>query len=497
VILTRVAVAPGTAFVRVAATELGDEPRVLAELAAIPGRGPAPTPAAALAAVVGEPPEELVLVHPMSWPPARVAAFARGATRVRTVAGPVAAFAGPGARVVLDVGHSGAEATLMLDGIVVLHRRCGIGGARLDDAVSALLERRGAPPVAGPDRVARWVEARRVREELSLRATAVAQLTGTPVRIDAGDLREVLTPLLRQVVALLRRVLDAAPGRTAAVLLIGGVARTPLLAELVDAEMVGAEMVGAETVGAETVGADVSAGTGGVTVAPRPDVAAVLGALGAIGRGPVGTGTGVAARPTEFRRILPPLPARPRRPFRVALCSVGAIGATAGLLGVGNILVPPRAAVAVPAVVAGGVLVQYGYRLDVPEGWEHSGGLPERRRSLLTPAAAPEGSDLIAVERTPLGYDAGAEPERARAELRAEFDGAVAGGAALSHFDPDLRVAGREVTSYLQTDGAGVVEWFVVLDGDSQLSVGCRHTRSGVLAVRAACAVAVASVRRT
>jgi hypothetical protein len=63
------------------------------------------------------------------------------------------------------------------------------------------------------------------------------------------------------------------------------------------------------------------------------------------------------------------------------------------------------------------VLAQYDYTLRLPPGWRHSGGLPERRRTLLTPAAAPAGSDLISVEQTALGYDSAAEPDRAYREL--------------------------------------------------------------------------------
>ena len=277
----------------------------------------------------------------------------------------------------------------------------------------------------------------------------------------------------------------------ARVLLVGGVARTPLLAELLDEAGIGGE----------------------VAVAPRPDVAAVLGALmlpGAVGRVPPmrgaapsssralpGPGALVspsvgherATEPFAARRLPPPLP-RARRPLRTVLLLVAAAGVVAGLLGVGALLPSPSAAV--PA----GVLVQYGYRLDVPSGWEHTGGLPARRRTLLTPAGAPEGSDLIAVERSPLGYDTGAEPERARAELRAEFDAAVAGRSPLSDFRI-TSVAGREVATYRQQEaGPTVVEWFVLLDGDAQLSVGCKQTASGSAAVRAACAVVVASVRR-
>jgi type VII secretion-associated protein (TIGR03931 family) len=115
---------------------------------------------------------------------------------------------------------------------------------------------------------------------------------------------------------------------------------------------------------------------------------------------------------------------------------------------------------------------------------------------LLTPVAAPEGSDLIAVEHSLLGYDTAAEPQRARAELRAAYDAAVAAGSAFSGYDPGGHVAGRPVTAYRQEEPGGtVVEWFVVLDHDAQLSVGCRHTPAGAEAVRAACAVVVASVR--
>jgi type VII secretion-associated protein (TIGR03931 family) len=177
--------------------------------------------------------------------------------------------------------------------------------------------------------------------------------------------------------------------------------------------------------------------------------------------------------------------------MRVALLAVAAVAVVVALLAAGRSITPA-------GPPAAGVLVQYGYRLDVPAGWEHTGGLPERRRVLLTPASAPEGSDLIAVERSPLGYDSGAEPERARAELYAEFAAAVAAGSRLSGYDPDARVAGRDGVAYRQEDAGGtVVEWFVVLVGDAQLSVGCRHTPANADAVRSACARVVASVGPT
>ena len=166
-----------------------------------------------------------------------------------------------------------------------------------------------------------------------------------------------------------------------------------------------------------------------------------------------------------------------------------------GLAATGTAVAMPVWAPPVAAPGAG-VLVQYGYRVDLPPGWEHTGGLPERRRVLLTRVGAPQGTDLIAVERTPLGYDAGAEPERAAAEMRTVFDESVATGAQLSGYGA-AEVGGRSVTTYRQRERDGaVVEWFVVLDGDAQLSVGCRHTPAGTDVVRAACAAVVGSVRR-
>jgi len=183
-----------------------------------------------------------------------------------------------------------------------------------------------------------------------------------------------------------------------------------------------------------------------------------------------------------------PAPAGRRRRARIAAAGAAAAAVTIAALLLGA-REPPASSE--PA----SLLAQYGYATLLPEGWAHTGGLPERRRTLLAPAAAPAGSDLIIVESTSLGYDAGAEPERAAVELRAVFDAAVATGAPLSDFTPSQRYAGRTVTSYRER-GAATVEWYVLLDGDTQLSVGCQHTAAGAEQVRQACTVVVGSVRR-
>jgi type VII secretion-associated protein (TIGR03931 family) len=472
VIGSRVAVAPGRHAVRVACTT-GGTPRLLAELPthlateaddepAPPAAPTGPRPSdrrvqrrcAALRQIVGPDVVEVVVVHPPGRPPASVQCWLDAATEVaprfRRVAAPVAATAGTPARAVLDVGRTGAEATLLRAGRIVARRSSGVGGDRLDLAVRPLLPGASA------------AEARHVREALSLRPEARYGAQ----RVDAEQVRAALAPLLDEAVAALAEVVAAA-GEPVPVLLTGGVARCPLLAERVDAAGFAAE----------------------VRVAPRPDLAAVLGAL-ALGPPPPAAR---AAAPGPAPRWLPAPPAvgRGRRWGSAAVVAalVGGLAAT-GTAVTMPVWAPPAAA------PGAGVLVQYGYRVDLPPGWEHTGGLPERRRVLLTRVGAPQGTDLIAVERTPLGYDAGAEPERAAAEMRAVFDESVATGAQLSGYGA-AQVGGRSVTTYRQRERDGaVVEWFVVLDGDAQLSVGCRHTPAGTDAVRAACAAVVGSVRR-
>ncbi|MHA6792750.1 type VII secretion-associated protein [Pseudonocardia bannensis] len=496
--------------------------------------GTTPGVASLLADLLEEPPLELTLLHPSSWAPERAAAWAHHAgyraARVRALPAALP-VGGPGPRVVVDAGHGGTELSLIDAGSVRASRFCDVGGARLDGITLDLLE----PAPGAGDRPAALAEARRVRERLSLFPTASARLGGRRVALDAERLRRALSGPLQAVVDAVRE-LTPDPAYTE-VVLIGGLARMPLLAELLDAAQVRR-----------------------VTVAERPDVAAVLAALdepGMIGNwasgaasfaapaarstimmpsgtrtagppsarpgaatstgrppvtAPPGDGSSSAGLPATARpwarmasdgtspaRYLPPVPVRPRHPVRLALTGLAGVALVGGLIGAGGLLTPqPPAAGAAAEATAAGLLVQYGYRLRLPAGWEHTGGLPERRRTLITPAEAPDGSDLISIERTDLGYDAAAEPARALAELRAEYDAAVAGGAPLSGFDPAARLAGRMGIGYRQAMADGVVvDWFVVLDGGAQLSVGCRHTPAGAARVDAACAAVVGSLRRS
>ncbi len=481
--VSRVALQAGTAWVRVAVDDA--RPHVVAEL---PAGGA--TVSDVLAGLLEVPLDELLLVHPAGRRPADVEIPLTVARTVRLVASAEAATADVGDAVVVDVGHGGAEVALVRAGRIAALRRVCVGGARLD-VVTARLLARTMPP--GPSVAVSLADARRVREALSL-LPAVAPVPAAALRAPAVDapardgfpmdapaldpsvLRDALVAPLSVLVDIVRAVLAVAGRDPPPVVLVGGVARTPLLAELLDV-----------------------AGIGDVRVAERPDAAAVLGAL-RLPRNrlsaplPSGPGPGLT---TATRRWLPPVAASPRRGRRwIGAC--GAVTAAAGLLGAGAMLPPP----AVPSEAAPAQqLIQYGYVVDLPAGWAHTGGLPERRRSLLTPLAAPDGSDLISVELVPVGYDTGAELRRAHTELKAAFDAAVADGAPLSGFADDASYAGRPVVAYQESGDVDVpvdvtVDWYVVLDGAAQLSVGCRHTGAGARDVAAACATVVRSLRR-
>ena len=280
-------------------------------------------------------------MHPAGRRPADVEIPLTVARTVRLVASAEAATADVGDAVVVDVGHGGAEVALVRAGRIAALRRVCVGGARLD-VVTARLLARTMPP--GPSVAVSLADARRVREALSL-LPAVAPVppprselppsTLLPVTVSrwtrrpsTSVLRDALVAPLSVLVDIVRAVLAVAGRDPPPVVLVGGVARTPLLAELLDV-----------------------AGIGDVRVAERPDAAAVLGAL-RLPRNrlsaplPSGPGPGPPPRRGDgCRRLRHAPPAAGGRRSRSAPV---AVTAAAGLLGAGAMLPPP----AVPSEAA-------------------------------------------------------------------------------------------------------------------------------------------------
>lgn len=529
----RMAVDVGRALIRVAVQQgralpepgvsVPARPGALLDHLAAPGGGPRlvagwlvpaePALHAALATAVAAqrtgPPDQLVLLHPGCWAGARTAALRAAADglagEIVLLPAPVAIRAAaevpglqsgqPGPVAVLDVGWTSARAAVLVGGPGSPELLAGavapVGGDDLDqallDVVGAALPgpclarwrslRDGIEPAERPARMALRAEVRRARELLATRDEVTVQLPVGLVEVPLrrAQLTTALAGLLdRAIEALVAALADAAvapqdPSLT--VLLAGGVARTALLGELV------AQRTGrAPTVVADPVGAAVS---GALVAVPRPPHA-------------VAAPTAVELRSAE--PLLPP-PRRRRWPEGLPLAALSGLLAAALAM---VVLPPARAADVLDARPPDvGLVAQYDYTLRLPDGWQHSGGLPKRRRTLLTPIAAPDGSDLISVEQAPLGYDADAEPARAQRELRSHYDAAVASGSLLEGIEPGSRFGGRPATRYRQRqpERGAVVDWYVIFERDAQVSVGCQHTEAGRAAVVAACSQVVGSLR--
>ena len=305
-----------------------------------------------------------------------------------------------------------------------------------DDAVALLFGRRVTPTVVGPGGVPVAVAVGGAVRRI------VIDVGSSEVSLVDGD-RVVATHAAGQVVDAVVALATVHPVEE--VVLVG---RDPALATLLDAACVGPVRVAA---------------------------AAVLGAVAAAGPSP----------PCSGVDAVPALLPTPRR----GLVSVAVAGASLAVLGVvAAVLLPSSAARTDPP----GQLVQYGYRFTLPDGWAHTGAMPERRRTVVTPAGAPDGIELVAVERADLGYDAGLEPARAATDLRALYDDARAAG---EHLDGFAARGDHHVYRQSLADG-GVVDWTVLLDGTAQLSVGCRHGLVASPALIAACTDVVSSITR-
>ena len=145
---------------------------------------------------------------------------------------------------------------------------------------------------------------------------------------------------------------------------------------------------------------------------------------------------------------------------------------------------------AVPTPQPSRVIAQYEYQFALPDGWLQTGGDPERLRTELKPEGGETGEDRVLVEEIRLSFDSSADRGRAVDKLRTDFDGA---GETFADFDEDASYAGRDVIRYRERLSGATVDWFVLFDGRTQVSIGCQHATGGDArdAVAAACETVV------
>ncbi|HEY2723584.1 MAG TPA: type VII secretion-associated protein [Pseudonocardiaceae bacterium] len=500
---------------------------------------------AVLARVIGEarrcaagaPVDQLVLTHPADWgsvrpevlrhaarPLAReivlvpepVAAALCYATEVAGTA--VAGTGGGPAEVlaILDLGGGTVDASVV---------RVAAGSSTTGPAAVRVLATRGDPAFGGADidqvllehvgslaaahDPAAWralvdgpsladrrrcrqlrADVRTAKETLSRHAFADVPLPPPlpDVHLTRSDLERLAAAPLRGAVALLAAaVAEAArcePGGAAlgGVFLIGGSSRIPLVARLVQ------QRTGLVPRTLELPETAVARGALHCAALPNTELPATETELpgtefsgaafpraalpGAATSPPPGTAEGPPAPPAA--------PAHPHRPAAAAALAAVVLAA---------------AAVAALVALAAGrdTTAESGYRVTVPPAWEQVRGDPRLRELRLFPPGE-RGTAVVLVQQNRLAYDSAAAPQRPGRELRDQLAATTPGR--YSEFDTAAEFAGRAVVHYREhpTDGS-TVDWFVLFQGQVQVSVGCRHDPATRRQVGSACREVVRTVR--
>lgn len=485
--------------------------------------------------VAGKAVDLLVLTHPADWGAVRTRLLRQAghglSTELSLVPEPVAAavfhsasaaMPDGAALAVLDMGGGTVDASVVRRRgasfeVLATKGDPAFGGADIDQAllehVGTLVSSQEAEAwrslVEGrelADRRRRRVfrqDVRGAKETLSRHAyTDVPMPPPFPdAHVTRADLERMIGPQLTKAADLVADTVRAAglrPSDLATVFLVGGSSRIPMVARLVY------ERVGVMP-----------------TTLDQPETVVARGALRVVTLDPHRTGalpgvrppgptrqpmdtpsrgyqanpgvtTRLAPLPQNFPQVptppsaQPALPAPKKSASKVPWIVVGAV-----------VLV----VVAVVAVIrfigappAGKQIAQYDYQFTAPAGWSQTGGDPANREAQITPDDAPTGDDVLFVQERALTYDSTDRRDQAITQIRSAV---LAGGSAFSGFTDKSSFAGKDVVYYRQQRTGAIVDWYVVLKGKAQVSVGCQYSDSGRDKVRTACEQVVSTLTVT
>ncbi|MBM7770293.1 type VII secretion-associated protein (TIGR03931 family) [Actinokineospora baliensis] len=455
--------------------------------------------------------DQLVLTHPADWGSVRTQVLRQAAAglaaRVLLVPEPVAAavfhsasFPGQGRTLaVLDLGGGTVDVSVVrteqhttLFTVLATKGNPTFGGADIDQLLLEHLGRTAAAKhrdawaelIEGRDLLDR--RRRRVlRQDVRNAKETLSRHTYTDIPLpspfpDAHVTRDdferlIAEPVAAAVALTLAAVRDAglAPSGLAGIFLVGGSSRIPLVARLV-AERTGVVPVTLDQ--PETVVAR------GALRAVAPDV----DHTGVLAGAPHGTGS---HQQPPYRAPQPYLPAAEQQPKKKRKTGLYiGIGVLLALVGGGVGLL-----LAVNQDSAGSTTIsRYDYRFALPDDWTQTGGNPGIMRTEIKPTGAEQGNDLVLVQERQLSFDSGTDRARALERLRADFDGR---GSELSGYDEKASFAGRDVVYYREqvAKQGATVDWYVLLEGRYQVSIGCQYTEGGRELVRQACETVVRS----
>jgi type VII secretion-associated protein (TIGR03931 family) len=472
--------------------------------------------------------DQLVLTHPADWGGFRTRVLRDAAvglgTRIVLVPEPVAAAVfhaasfparhGNRPLAVFDLGGGTIDVSVVRPapgppGFQVLATRGDptFGGADIDQL---LLEHVGTvvsdtDPAAWralvegrdlPDRRRRRVihqDVRGAKETLSRHAyTDVPMPPPFPdAHVTRADLERLITGPVDRAAELTVATIRAAattPAELGGIFLVGGASRIPLVSRLVHQRtgVMPTTLDQPETVvarGALRAVAGIGAGTGVLAAGGNPE------ATRPVNRNPDVT------RPVHRPPLPPPAPLLPAQPLlpvqppprsRRGLLLAG--GGALVVAAVGTALAislsgddpsgDPDGQQTSGAAGGDRVIAQYEYQFTLPAGWTQTSSDPDRLRTEVKPVGGENGTDRVLVEEIRLSFDSDTDRQQAVEQLRGQFEDA---GDSFADFDEQATFAGRDVIHYVQRlpNSDATVDWYVVLDGRTQVNVGCQYGNEG------------------
>ncbi|HEX3791410.1 MAG TPA: type VII secretion-associated protein [Pseudonocardiaceae bacterium] len=519
----------------------------------------------------GAPVELLVLTHPADWGAVRTRVLRQAAAglagEVALVPEPVAAavfhtashaLPDGAALAVLDLGGGTVDVSVvrrvpraepdrgqLIAGFRVLatHGDPNFGGADIDQL---LLEHVGrAAAEVDPDAWRELVEGREMvdrrrrrvlRQDVRGAKETLSRHTYTDVplpppfqdaHVTRDDLERLIAePLGRAATLTMDSITDAGlrPERLAAVFLVGGSSRIPLVARLVRERtgIMPTTLDQPETVVARGAlravtldplrtgglpgvgggrpsggasrpagGFPTPAGGGRLSAPPRPPgpvgpnrpSGPPGGPSGPGGpNGPGGPPPRFGAGPASYAGPAPAEPAAPVRRGRKRLLWLSAAVVVVVAAATVGIVLFTRSDSGPTNSGSQRFIAQYEYQFPLPTGWTQNGGNAQKQEVEIAPTDAQTGPAAIFVAEFRLAYDSTTDPQGAISALQQEVQAAH-----YVDFNSKLQFAGRSVTYYRDTTSANPVDWYVVFQGKVQVSVGCQYPTGGQATVEAAC----------
>jgi type VII secretion-associated protein (TIGR03931 family) len=186
--------------------------------------------------------------------------------------------------------------------------------------------------------------------------------------------------------------------------------------------------------------------------------------------------------PTIARAAASPLPSPPRGPQRsIAPPDTATSGGRRRrqlpwLIGAGVALAAAVATVLVLTLGGGPegrTFAQYNYTFVAPSDWTQTGDNVAHRQVVVKPATAVDADNLVVVQEFELPYDGVTERGRLVRELRMQIDNSS--GSEFADFAARNTFAGKDTVFYRELKSGATVDWYVLAQGNTQVSVGCQY----------------------